>query len=407
MVCGTAPAPELAQVVRLHLHACQEQFGLSAAQRRVCGAIAACRTAAMGGQLFACDSCGASHFVYHSCRNRHCPKCQSLTKERWLAARIADLLPVPYFHLVFTLPHAIHPLVHSHPRLVYELLFQSAAHTLLEFGRNRRWLGGRIGITLVLHTWAQNLTRHVHVHGVVSGGALSPQGQWMPAKRGFLFAVRALSQVFRGKYLDALQSARANGQLNSNPVASDLAAWRLLLERLRQHDWVVYAKRPFAGPEQVLDYLGRYTHKVAISDHRLVEVTSENVTFRYRDRTAHGKDKRKLLCLPGPQFLQRFLLHVLPQGFKRIRHYGLTASRSKKVCLSACRRQLDVAAPATPDPETPAAFMRRIAGVDITLCAVCKTGHLRLVATLARDAHPFRQALAHQATGPPRIDVAP
>lgn len=404
---GSVPAPELAQVVRLHLQACQEQFGLSAAQRRVCGAIAACRTAAMGGQMFACDACGASHFVYHSCRNRHCPKCQTLTKERWLAARIADLLPVPYFHLVFTLPHAIHPLVHSHARLIYDLLFQSAAHTLLEFGRNPRWLGGQIGITLVLHTWAQKLTRHVHVHGVVSGGALSPLGKWLPAKRGFLFAVRALSKVFRGKYLDALQSARADGRLSTSALACDPTAWRKLLKQLRQHDWVVYAKRPFAGPEQVLGYLGRYTHKVAISNHRLLSVTADEVAFGYRDRTAHGKDQRKVMRLPGPQFLQRFLLHVLPEGFKRIRHYGLTASRCKKARLDACRQQLNVIASATADPETPAAFMQRVAAIDIAICPVCKAGRLHVIATLKRAAHPFRQALAPRATGPPQIAMTP
>lgn len=217
----------------------------------------------------------------------------------------------------------------------------------------------------MLHTWTQKLTRHIHVHGVVTGGALTPDGKWIGSRRGFLFPVRALSKVFRGKYLDALQQARAAGSLQGCAWTGDERAWRHFLAGLRKHNWVVYAKRPFGGPEQVLDYLGRYTHKVAISNHRLLSVTQDEVAFRYRDRTGHGKDRRKVLRLPGPEFLHRFLLHVLPQGFKRLRHYGLTASRCKKA------------------------------------------RHLHLVATLPRAAHPFRQAFAPRVTGPPPIAVTP
>ena len=397
-MCTQTPAPELAQVVRLHARAHEARYGLSAAQRRVCGAILACRTAALGGQMLVCDSCGAAHFVYHSCRDRHCPKCQTLAKERWLAARAAELLPVPYFHLVFTLPHELNVLVPSHARLVYELLFASAAHTLSEFGRNPRWLGGQIGITLVLHTWAQDLSRHVHVHGVVTGGALSADGHWLGARNSFLFPVHALSSVFRGKYLDGLQQARDTGVLADCAWTDD--AWRKFLQHLRRHDWVVYAKRPFGGPQTVLDYLGRYTHRVAISNHRLVEAGDE-VAFRYRDRTPHGKERRKVMRLPGVEFLHRFLLHVLPQGFKRIRHYGLTASRCKETQLAACRVQLNLPPPQSTPVETADAFMQRVTGIDLHRCPDCGKGRLLLVATWRAIPHPRVQALTHCATAPP------
>ena len=352
--------------------------------------------------MLACDHCGTTHFVYHSCRDRHCPKCQTLAKERWLAARHADLLPVPYFHLVFTLPHELNALAVSHPSLIYECLFQSAARTLLEFGDNPRWLGGQIGVTLVLHTWAQNLTRHLHVHGVVTGGALTPDGHWVGSRHGFLFPVQALSKVFRGKYLDALQQARAAGSLQASAWTSDERAWRNLVAGLHRHDWVVYAKRPFGGPQQVLDYLGRYTHRVAIGNHRLLRVTVDEVAFRVRDRNGRGKTKRKTMRLPGPDFLHRFLLHVLPRGFKRLRHYGLTASRCKQQKLAACREQLNAPPPPPAVAETPAAFIQRVTGRDPHRCPVCD-GPLLIVASLPRTSHPFRQALAPPPTGPPPL----
>lgn len=403
---GPAPAPELAQAVRLHVRACEAQYGLSAAERRVLGAIAACRTAALGGQRFACDTCGAEHFVYHSCRNRHCPKCQTLAKERWLAARTAELLPVPYFHLVFTLPHALHVLALSHARVIYDLLFTAAAQTLADFGRNPRWLGGQIGVTLVLHTWAQDLSRHIHVHGVVTGGALSDDGLWIHGRRGFLFPVQALSKVFRGKYLDALTQQRDDGALAGCAWTADAAAWADFLRRLRRHDWVVYAKRPFAGPQQVLEYLGRYTHRVAITHARIVSIDNE-IAFRCRDRTVHGRYRRKIVRLPGADFLHRFLLHVLPQGFKRIRHYGLTASRCKKERLAACRAQLKVPPPEPTPVETPETFMQRVAGIDVHCCPACKNGRLTLVAQLPAWPHPFAWVLTPHITGPPACAIDP
>jgi putative transposase/transposase-like zinc-binding protein len=256
---------ELAQIFREHGEAYRRAHRLCAQQRRVMQAIEDCRTAALGGHLEACDRCGAEIARYHSCRNRHCPKCQTLAKERWVEVRTAELLPVPYFHLVFTLPHAINPLAQGNPKVIYHLLFQAASNTLQSFGRDPKWLGGEIGITMVLHTWGQNLSQHLHVHCVVSGGALAPEGRWIPAKRGFLFPVRALSVVFRAKYLEALEGAFEAGQLDFAGETTPLAepsAFPAFLAKLRAKDWVVYAKPPFGGPEQVLAYLGRYTHRI-------------------------------------------------------------------------------------------------------------------------------------------------
>ncbi len=245
-------------------------------------------------------------YHYHSCRNRHCPKCQTLAKERWLAARRAELLPVPYFHLVFTLPHELNALAQGNPRALYGLLFQAVSDTLIEFGANPRWLGGAIAATLVLHTWGQNLGQHLHLHALVAAGALHPDGHWITSRRGFLFPVKALSPVFRGKFLAGLKQLFSGGTLklagSSAPLA-DLPARCRLLNTLHQKPWVVYAKRPFAGPEHVLDYLGRYTHRVALSNNRLVSLTDTEVRFRYKDY-AHG-NRRKVLALEPAEFIRR------------------------------------------------------------------------------------------------------
>ncbi len=252
---------------------------LAAIQQRAVEDLCACRTQAMGSRHFKCDACGAQKVVYCSCGNRHCPKCQRLAKERWLSGRRAELLAVPYFHLVFTLPHELNRLAQASSRTIYRLLFEAASRTLLEFGANPRWLGGELSVTLVLHTWGQNLSQHLHVHALVSGGALSADAvQFIRPRRGFLFPVRALSKVFRGKYLAALEREFAGGRLK---IDSD--AHTGLMHTLRAHDWVVYAKRPFAGPDSVLQYLGRYTHRVALSNERLVPFDGQRVRFRWRD----------------------------------------------------------------------------------------------------------------------------
>ncbi len=345
---------------------------------RVWRAILACRTAALGGQVETCDCCGATRHVYHSCRNRHCPRCQTRAKEAWLAARRGEVLPVPYFHLVFTLPHAVNGLVAAAPRAVYELLFQTAAATLTEFARNPRHLGGTPAFSLVLHTWKQDLGRHVHVHALVAGGALGEDGGWIAPRKGFLFPVKALSRVFRGKFVAGLESWRGRGR--TPETLADAAGWRSLKARLYAHDWVVYAKQPLGGPAAVLDYLGRYTHRVAISNERLVGIEAGAVAFRVRAEPEGGK--KRLVRLPGAEFIGRFLLHVLPRGFKRIRHYGLLSPARKTVGLAAARCALAVPAPDPVVVEAAADFLRRVAGITWQACPHCRQGAFRVVASL-------------------------
>lgn len=372
----------LAEVFRRHGPAYLAKHALSSAQAKVWRAIVACRTAILGGHVETCDGCGVTRHVYHSCRNRHCPQCQTRAKEHWLAKRRQELLPVPYFHLVFTLPHALHTLIALRPRVIYEVLFAAASATLTEFAANPRWLGGKLAFSLVLHTWKQDLGRHVHVHALVAGGALTSEGEWKSPKRGFLFPVRALSRVFRGKFMAALSEARGAGQ----PLAAALAddkVWRALRQQLLAHDGVVYAKQPLGGPEQVLEYLGRYTHRVAISNERLVGM--DETTIRFRVRATPGK---RVLSVPAEEFIDRFLLHVLPSGFKRIRHYGLLAPAAKATQLSRARQALSVPEPDPVITATVEDFLQRIGGADWMRCTHCHEG--RFVPTAAIP--PQRQA---------------
>jgi hypothetical protein len=370
---GAARKTELADIFCVHAEGIRSRAPLQ--QRRVIDAIQSCRTAALGGHLERCDQCHAERAVYHSCRNRHCPKCQTLAKERWLEARRADLLPIEYFHVVFTLPHALHPLVQRRSRLVYDLLFQSASATLQSFGRDPKHLGGQIGITAILHTWGQNLSQHVHLHCIVTGGGLSPDGsRFLPARRGFLFPVRALSKVFRGKFLAGLKKARERREL-----PQDL---RLPMDVLQGTPWVVYAKPSFGRPQAVLDYLGRYTHRVAISNDRIVALREGVVHFRWRDY-ADG-NQNKVMQLGAGEFIRRFLLHVLPHGFVRIRHFGLLAHRHRRAQLERCRALLEVCAPAL-DPDSQESTAQRIlrrTGVDILRCPACTLGRMHPVAVL-------------------------
>jgi hypothetical protein len=375
---------ELAHIVARHGALFRATHRLSVAQLRALRAIESCRSAALGGHLLECEQCHAQHYRYHSCRNRHCPKCQTLAKERWLAARRAELLPVSYFHLVFTLPHELNPLARANPRIIYGLLFAAAADTLLEFGRNPRWLGGEVAATLMLHTSSQTLIHHPHVHALVAGGALSPDGKWHWPRRGFLFPVQALSRVFRGKFLDALGSVLAQGRLKlagASAALIALAARRALLTALRSKPWVVYAKQTVAGPDKVLDYLARYTHKTAISNHRLLSADEHSVHFSYRDR-ANG-NRRRRLQLPVQQFLERFTTHVLPRGFMRIRHYGLLANRHKTRLLAQAAHALNLAPTQRAAPESAHALCVRVWHIDIDLCPTCGTGRLLLRAALA------------------------
>ena len=380
------PAVELADIFRAHGSAYRRTHALSRAQRRAMRAIETCRTAALGGHRETCDTCGAERLAYNSCRNRHCPKCQTLAKERWIEARRAELLPVEYFHVVFTLPHALNALAQGNPRVLYTLLFRTVAATLTTFARDPRHLGGELGGTAILHTWGQNLSQHLHLHCVVPGGALSADGtRWIAAPSGFLFPVRALAQVFRAKYLAALQRAFTTGQLvfaGSVAHLAEPAAFATWRAGLRQHAWVVYAKRPFGGPTHVLEYLGRYTHRVALSNERLVRHSDGVVHFRWKDY-ADG-DRVKVMALAADEFIRRFLLHVVPDGFVRIRHFGFLANRTRRAKLARCRALLGSAPSPTETPiESVAALMLRLTGLDIERCPVCPQGRLRVTEILA------------------------
>ncbi len=386
------PSGGLAEVLRRHGPAYLATHDLSAAKAKVWRAILACRTAALGGHVETCDACGTTRHVYHSCRNRHCPQCQTRAKEAWLVQRRRELLPVPYFHLVFTLPHDLNGLIGMTPRALYETLFTAVSATLTEFAANRRWLGGTPAFSLVLHTWKQDLGRHVHVHALVAGGALTATGEWVAAKRGFLFPVKALSRVFRGKFVAALTAARGAGPLAA--ATADTRAWRALLARLFAHEWVVYAKQPLGGPAQVLEYLGRYTHRVAISNERIVGVDDREVWFRVRaEASGHT---RRTVALPAQTFIERFLLHVLPKGFKRIRHYGLLGPAGKAVKLAQARAALSEPAPDPGVVESVAAFMRRIDRIEWMRCPHCGNG--ALVPTVAIAPTGIR---APSSRGPP------
>jgi len=338
---------EVADVVRAYGASFLSAHPTSGEQRRVVRAIGRCRTAALGGHVDGCDACGYTRIAYNSCRNRHCPKCQGQQRAKWMAAEQATLLPVEYFHVVFTLPHALNPLLRINPRRLYTLLFHAAAATLLAFARDPTHSGGEPAITMVLHTWGQNLTEHAHVPCVVSGGGLSADaGSWQSTKRrGFLFPVKALSQMFRGKYLAALDRLWRTGALRCAGHSAHRAAashWLQRLAALRRTPWVVYAKPPFGGPPGVLKYLSRYTHRVAISNRRLQFVGGGIVRFTWKDYADHHATKE--MTLSAPEFLRRFLLHVLPRGFMRIRHYGLLANCQRTRKLARCRELLGVGA---------------------------------------------------------------
>ena len=294
------------------------------------------------------------------------------------AARRRELLPVPYFHLVFTLPHAINGLVASRPRAIYEILFASVSATISEFAGNPRHLGGTPAFSLVLHTWQQDLGRHVHVHALVAGGALGEDGEWKAPRTGFLFPVRALSKVFRGKFVAGLATLRQTG-CGPAPVAAE-TDWQTLKRSLHAHDWVVYAKQPLGGPAAVLDYLGRYTHRVAISNERIVGIDGREVCFRVRADAVSGR--KRSVCLPGVGFIRRFLLHVLPRGFKRIRHYGLLSPARKRAGLAAARQALDVPPPLPAVIESVAAFIQRVGQFERCRCPCCGAGVFRVVASI-------------------------
>lgn len=318
------PAYEVADVLRAHWQEVELSPHINRWQLRTLGAVMRCRTAELGGHKDVCTSCGFMRVSYNSCRNRHCPKCQGKNRESWIQRREEELLPVPYFHVVFTLPDVLNGLAMQNPKAVYDSLFASAWSTVKTFGHDPKHLGARTGMICILHTWGQALSLHPHLHCIIPGGGLTKDGRWKTArsKGKYLFPVKAMSKVFRAKYVDALKARLPEID-------------KLLMNSLFKKEWVVYAKRPFAHPKYVIEYLGRYTHKVAISNHRLRQVTDDTVTFNYKDYRNSAQQQE--MTLSGMEFIRRFSMHILPKGFVRIRHYGILSSTSKAVCIPAIR----------------------------------------------------------------------
>ncbi len=337
---------------------------ISLAQLKVMSAIETCRTAALGGHIEGCEACGHRRIAYNSCRNRHCPKCQAAAARDWLAAREADLLPVGYFHVVFTVPAELADIAFNNKAVLYDLLFRAASETILTIAADRRHLGARIGITAVLHTWGSAMTHHPHIHMVVPGGGISLDGErWISSRPAFLLPVRVLSKLFRRLFLSRLHELHTEGRLHffgDQVELNERRTFQRYLAPLRKKTWVVYAKPPFAGPEAVLAYLSRYTHRVAISNRRLISFDETDVTFRYKDYRRDGTERQRTMTLAADEFIRRFLLHVLPKGFHRIRHYGLLASAGRKANIALARELLAAPAPAQleepappPDPRPP------------------------------------------------------
>jgi hypothetical protein len=356
---------------------------LSLHQLKVMSAIEHCRTAALGGHVEACEDCGHWRIAYNSCRNRHCPKCQAAAARTWLAEREADLLPVGYFHVVFTLPAEVADIAFQNKALVYDLLFRAASDTMLMIAADPKHLGARIGITAVLHTWGSALTHHPHLHMIVPGGGISADGtRWISSGAAFLLPVRVLGKLFRRLFLArliAIHDARRLAFFGTLAHLADRRAFLRQLSPVRSKRWVVYAKAPFAGPEAVLAYLSRYTHRVAISNHRLIGFDESGVTFRYKDYRRSGPDRQQVMTLAADEFIRRFLLHVLPRGFHRIRHYGLLASTARKASLGLARALLDVAPPPDEPPEETLKARPP--------CPSCG-GHMIVIETFARCCQP-------------------
>lgn len=362
---------ELADVLHAHWLEIEQSKQINGWQLRTLGAIKRCRTAALGGHIDACTSCGNIRISYNSCRNRHCPKCQGREREKWMEKREAELLPVPYFHVVFTLPDTLNQLVMHQPKAVYESLFAAAWQTIETFGKDEKHLGAQAGMICILHTWGQTLTLHPHLHCIVPGGGLTKAGNWKTAKSQgkYLFPVKAMSKVYKSKYLSALRQRIPDVD-------------RQMLNLLYKKDWVVYAKRPFGHASQVVEYLGRYTHKIAISNHRLENVDEKTVSFGYKDYRK-GAQKQSM-TLDGMEFIRRFALHILPKGLVRIRHYGILSSSSKLKTIPTIRMQLPASQSCKPKDE------RKATAYNPLICPCCKTETMKTIEILPRRGPPNR-----------------
>jgi Putative transposase/Transposase zinc-binding domain len=387
----------VAGVFRRHGKRYRQQHRLPVQQQKLMRAIETCRTAELGGHVERCSHCPHQRIAYNSCRNRHCPKCQNLERGRWLARRKAELLPVDYFHVVFTIPEQLNALALQNKAVLYGILFQASAQTLLTIAADPRHLGARIGFFSILHTWGQNLLLHPHVHCVVTGGGLSPDGNsWISCRPGFFLSVYVLSRLFRRLFLEGLAKAFQDEKLLFHGKLETLGAprpFQQLLDTLREMEWVVYAKPPFGGPEQVLDYLGRYTHRVALSNNRLLSEDQEQVRFRYKNYRANHSQQKRTMTLAADEFIRRFLLHTIPPGFQRIRHYGLLASRHKRTTLTHCRALLGVAhsdlLPTRNDIEHSLPGLPQ----DLLLCPQCHIGHMVRIETIPPPRVPMARRI--------------
>lgn len=380
---------ELADIFRRHADAYCQSHRLTPEQHKVLHAIQNCRTSVLGGHVDQCNQCGATQCSYNSCRNRHCPKCESFKATRWLAARQAELLPVCYFHVVFTLPHELNNLVLYNKQKLYNLLFESAWETLKKLGKDPKRLRGEMGMLALLHTWGQTLTQHNHVHCIVPGGALQFGGKWKSAKK-YLFPVKVMSKLFRGIFISKLRCLYQQEQLKlPDQLTKELTKnhFTKLANRLMKKDWVVYAKPPFAGPEKLLNYLGRYTHKIAISNYRILACDEKSVTFTWRDY-ADG-NKVKIMTLEPQEFIRRFLSHVVPRGFMRIRSFGFLANACKAKKVTLIQKQLKHKPRKSAEKKDVATLMFELTGKDITLCPYCKQGKLAHVNTLPSKLSKF------------------
>jgi len=388
--CSTSaqnPSIEVADILREHIAEYQSQYPLLPRQYKIVYDLLNCRTAYLGGHVEQCDGCGAQRITYNSCRNRHCPKCQTTSRERWLKARKAEILPVPYFHVVFTLPHALNPLILGNKQIMLNILFRSVAETLISFGLEpKNGLGGKLGFMAILHTWDQQLKPHFHLHCLIAGGVMTEDGKgWKPCRNDYLFNEEALGLVFRGKFIEALVKAYQSGTLSFPGIIAPYekpTRFHELKNSLYAHNWVVSVGKPLKRPEHVLQYLGRYTHRVAISNHRIVALKDGMVTFTYRNRKTN---QIAPITIKAVEFIRRFLLHALPEGFVRIRHFGFLTNRSKRVNLATLRRLFGLS-PQTPEAveQTLQEMMLMLTGIDLTICPHCKKGKMQHLAEIPR-----------------------
>ena len=374
---------ELADVFNIYGEDYLNRHQLSAAAYKAINAIGNCRTKALGGHVYRCELCSAEIIMYDSCRNRHCPKCQAMAKTLWLEARQAELLPVEYFHLVFTIPHELNFIASYNQTTIYNILFKAASTTIKTMGEDPKRLGGLMGMLSVLHTWGQNLQQHIHLHCVIPGGALK-QSEWVPAKPGFLFPVRALSKMFRGIFVKLLRQAFDNGELTFKASIADLADPKIfhkMLDQIMNKDWVVYSKKPFNGAKGAVDYLAKYVYRTAISNNRILSCEDGKVTFQWRDYSDHNKIK--VMSLDADEFIRRFLIHILPSGFMRVRSFGFLANSCKAKNISLILTALNQSQPVLNNTkEKTADLMLRLTGVDINICPECKKGKLLLIKTI-------------------------